>query len=467
MIPDPLIRFFAGRRIAILGFGMEGRSSLRFLQKHLPGLQVHVCDQNPHADNILLPGIRPEKVSWFLGRDYLNGLRGVDLVLRSPGVPFHALGEWQGRLEISSQTAVFTRFFHDRMVGITGTKGKSTTASLIHHLFRAAGRPAVLAGNIGFPYFDLLAMLQPDSFVVAEMSSHQLEDIRHSPQTAILLNLFPEHLDHYSSFEAYGEAKKNIARWQDEKAFFILNATSTYLSHLAEEASFRGQRIFLQEERPGHFFSGFEGDDLLVRLPGGATRIKDARRRSQLPGKHNEINLAAAVAVACLHGLPAEVVADAIADFRGLPHRLEVLGKHRESLFVNDSISTVPESTMEAVQAFPQPGVLMLGGFDRGLPYEALLDFIGQSAVHTLVFFGPAGRRLRDMARRSPSMVHKTSLFATGFDQAFHLAQGATGKGEVCLLSPAAASYDGFRDFAERGERFRQLFQELKGREKE
>ncbi len=454
------IDFFEGKRVAILGFGREGQSTYHRLRRYLPSLPLIVCDQRPMARN---PGSFPEdaSVKWFLGDHYLEGLKDADVIVRSPGIPFDVLDNLAHRARVTSQTELFLTFFRKQVVGITGTKGKSTTASLLYHIFREAGQPAMLAGNIGTPCFDLLDSLEEGVTVVFELSSHQLQNLTVSPSVAVLLNIFEEHLDYYRSFSAYQEAKMNIFRWQASDDFFLYDPANPVLSKLIPGTIVSSKPIRLEEPEGEAGGVYCQGDDMLV-VTGDRHEpfiIKNICRDRLLPGKHNLKNIAAAAVAAILRGVSAETIASAVGGFKGLPHRLEYIGSWQRKKFYNDSIATIPEATMAAVRALPEVSVLILGGKDRGVAYGPLMRFLASSGVEILVFTGEAGRRMLAIASGLKGFQHKNCIMAENFDDGINQAFGKTPEGKTCLLSPAAPSYDAFRDFEERGQRYRQLVQ--------
>jgi UDP-N-acetylmuramoyl-L-alanine---L-glutamate ligase len=458
-----LDRFFKGKKVALLGFGLEGQSSYRTLKNYLPGISLTVCDKNPALAGLQKAFDPGDEDRWHMGPAYLEGLSHADLIIRSPGIPFRELESLELRGRVTSQTEIFLSLFRKQITGITGTKGKSTTSTLLHRMLQAAGKKTILAGNIGRPIFELIPEMDDRTEAIFEMSSHQLQSLRSSPGTAVLLNLFPEHLDHYASYEEYGQAKLNICRWQQEGDVFFYNGENTLLSQLVKEVRGSSVRVSLGlkvEETP--FYARFEEGDLALRLPAGDTRLRGLAQKCGLPGAHNLYNVSAAAAVAIHKGASPTAIEEALKGFGGLPHRLELVGRVHGVEFYNDSISTVPESTIAALQAFPKTAALILGGYDRGVDFTEMLHFVGRTQIRTLIFMGDAGKRMMSLATGHPDLANKDLRLAASFDEAFRLAANACRAGEVCMLSPAASSFDSFRDYKERGDRFRELVKRLK-----
>lgn len=451
-----LRRIFEGRRIAILGFGLEGRSTYRHIRKLWPDMQLNICDRNVQigqSDEYL--SASPDD-SWFLGDDYLKGLENVDIIVKSPGISFKEL-PGISKARMTSQTELFLEAFRKQVVGITGTKGKSTTASLLHHILMAAGKPALLAGNIGTPCFELLDKITEDTIIVFEMSSHQLETVIASPHIAILLNIFREHLDHYASYDAYKEAKLNIARWQQEGDVLIYNSENKEVHTLVSKLKTAAKRFSLGLSAVEGDGAWYEGSDLILSDQLQQNRFHGIANKRLLPGIHNLLNISASASASHLLDVDADTITDAISTFRGLPHRMEYVATIGGVSYYNDSIGTIPEAVMEALKALPDTSVLILGGKDRGLDYAELMAFLADSAVKVILFTGETARRMHQLTKIIPGLEGRQCLIASSFedavDQACHLAPA----GSSVLLSPAAASYDAFKDFKARGERFKEL----------
>lgn len=448
--------FQEARTVSILGFGMEGQSSYHTIKAFLPHLRIHVCD----LDTAIIK--QPDtNTSWFLGTNYLDGLAEADVIIKSPGIPFRIFESRRIPGRITSQTDLFIRLFREQIIGITGTKGKSTTSCLLHHIFQQAGRSTLLAGNIGIPPFKLIPEVGHDTRIVYEMSSHQLEHLRVSPHIAIFLNMYQEHLDHYQSFEHYKQAKLNIVRWQREHDVSLYDASSQLLQSMIHSIQTAAKTIPLNIKTDKTDHGYFKGDDLIVMYQGRQHKVKRLKKMNHLMGDHNLLNVAAAASAALLHDISPECIAQAVDCFKGLPHRLELAGHYKGIDFYNDSISTIPESTIAAIRSLPKTAAIILGGVDRGIDYSHLIDFMGQSSIRTIVFTGKAGEQMHSMALLNDNYTKKKLIFESQFDDAVNAAAQACRSGDICLLSPAAASYDAFKNFMERGNRFKQLVKEL------
>jgi UDP-N-acetylmuramoylalanine--D-glutamate ligase len=288
--------------------------------------------------------------------------------------------------------------------------------------------------------------------VVFELSAHQLENISTSPRISLLLNIFPEHLDYFGSVAAYANAKKNIFRYHRKGDWLIIHES------VAAEVELPVSEIRIYGTGIQRVASSNRAEDIAL-LDAASGKIK---QRSLLIGQHNEDNILAALLAVSYFGIGFEESVKYLNDFNTLPHRLEFLGKANGISFYNDSISTVPESTIAALKALPETDSLILGGFDRGIDYSGLVDFVSQSQVKNVVLLGQVGQKLYRLMKDS-SAEDKQYLLAETLEEAFPLILQHTNAGSVCLLSPAAASYDQFHNFEHRGDTFRTLVSSLPG----
>lgn len=462
---------FENKTIVLLGFGREGQSTYSLLRRIFPLKKLVIADLDDSVRENALLKHDPE-VDFITGAGYLNHMGGFDAIFRSPGIPLWKLTSPAGggadepdaaiakcvipASKITSQTELFLECYSRQVIGVTGTKGKSTTASLIHHLFKTAGRDVVLAGNIGNPVFHFIDVITPGTTVVVELSSHQLEFLRTAPHIAVLLNFYQEHLDAYESYEAYRLAKMNITKHQLTNDYLVFNVDDPQVNMLV--ASYL-------EKRQGYPFSvkdqpvqgGFIRDGFVCFAGGGKViPVWKIHQDRFLRGEHNLKNILAAVIVAMISGVGTDPIEDGIATFKGLEHRLEYVGEFRGIHFYNDSIATIPEACIEAIKAVPNVDTLIAGGFDRGIDYTGLAGFLGRSGVRNIILLGAAGTRIMEHLNLA-GLPDKRIFQISRFDDFKSIAFRETRPGHACLLSPAAASYDEFRNFEERGKRFREL----------
>ncbi len=452
------IRDLAGKKICILGYGREGQAVAEALQEHAKGCSIAVADKNPKAQ-ATLGGRLAGNIQFHTGPHYLEHLDRCDVVIRSPGIPPHELLAIRDSL-LTSSTQIFLDSIKDSgatVIGITGSKGKSTTSSLLHHILTSAGKHSFLVGNIGEPAISHLKDACLNTFFVQEMSSYQLMNLTSSPHIAVITSFFPEHLDYHGSLANYLEAKKHITRFQAREDFVFFHANAEGARAIADES--KGTKI------------PFDVDACPVTL-----------EEIRLKGEHNLGNIAAAYQVALHLGIEPQIAIEAIKTFQGLPHRLESLGVHDGIEWVNDSISTTPESAIAALDALgDRVATIILGGQDRGYDYYPLVERLRTSAVKTVILLPDSGATIRKKLEEAKTEL--TLIDAETMEQAVKLAKievekmsetaGLAGpaarglrlrKGEhpsgkprfpfVILLSPAAPSYGHFKNFEDRGEQF-------------
>jgi UDP-N-acetylmuramoylalanine--D-glutamate ligase len=427
----------SGKKVLILGFGKEGQSTFSFFKAYLPMINLAVADMNSSIFNHPLLK-HYDSNSLYFGKRYESALDEFDLIIKSPGV--NIKDNWKVESKLTSQTNLFLRFFKDKVIGVTGTKGKSTTSSLIYHILTKAGKNPILLGNIGLPSFDMIAKIKTDSLVVFELSAHQLEFVTTSPRIAVLLNVFPEHLDYFHDFDGYRRAKENIFRFQSLNDTLVVHETLLPL--------IKGIPSIIKYFGPDE-----------PRMKGGQIKAL-ANSSTTLPGKHNLLNIKAALLVAMQVNIDLDFAIQSLLDFKSLPHRLEYVGNFQGIEFYNDSISTVPESTIAAVETLKNVDTLILGGFDRGLDYSKLATHLSGSTISNYLFLGKAGEIMKllfgQLKLQNVNLIKVDTL-----KEAFQIIPEITSPGRICLLSPAAASYDQFHSFEHRGDTFKMLASNL------
>lgn len=387
------------KKIAILGFGKEGRSALRFLKKSpdYKNAAVNFLDKKFDAH-------------------YLNRLSDYDLIIKSPGVPWH-LPEITKALKsgvtFTTPTALFFKHARGKIVGITGTKGKGTTASLLYRMLKACHKNVFLAGNIGKPMLDMLPKLKKNSVTILELSSFQLERLSYSPHIAIVLDIFPDHLNYHKNFRDYIHAKASIAKNQTRNDDIFFFTHNRHAKQIAQKS--KAKKYAVEASK----FTLFQQSDL------------------RLLGSHNFANAAMAATIAHHLGVPSGAIKKVASSFKGNPHRLEFVAKKRGILFYNDSAATIPQATIAAIQSLKKPLLLIIGGANKNVDDKPLMEAIATTPHIKKVF---AHMKLRD---------------------AFALALKKAKKGDAILLSPGAASFDQFHDYEERGNAFKNLVKNI------
>ncbi len=431
-IKEKLVLFFKDKSIAILGFGREGKSTLDIL-KDIGCKNVAVLDKNDVDKNAA------RGCTLHCGDNYLDFINEYDIIMKSPGIALFDSLSADVKEKITSQTDLFLRFCDNKIIGITGTKGKSTTSSLIEHIMNYCGKKAVLIGNIGIPPLSVIDSLEKDTIVVCEMSCHQLEYVKASPQTAVLLNIYEEHLDHYVNFNAYKAAKENIYMYQIEGDLLIYNKeleNSAINSLLAE-------KISVSQDYTADVY--LDGSDIIFF----DKKIPFEKLSPKLEGHHNLYNIAAALTAAVKNGCDINKAAEAVSLFNGLEHRMETVRTVNGVKYVNDSISTIPLATINAVKTF-NADTLIIGGMDRGINYEILTNFLNGEAVKNIICLPDSGYRIADTLNTRSNVI-KVKNMEEAVQKASEVSKNC------CVLSPAAASYGFYKNFEERGKHFKDL----------
>ena len=406
-------------KIIITGYGVEGQSSLRYFQKEFPEASFLVADERDRVDGL------PDDVGYQVGFASLND---ADLIIRSPSLS-------PEKIKTSGKIWSATNEFFDKcpapIIGVTGTKGKGTTCSLIAAILRQAGQTVHLVGNIGVPALDVLPKIKKTDIVVYELSSFQLWDLEKSPHIAVVLMIEPDHLNVHADFGDYLAAKRNIARFQSQEDYVIYNSQNDFSREIA--ASSPAQK----KEYPFYITN-----DIISAI--------------RLPGKHNIDNVCAAIlaAKAIQSDITNDEIKAGLSDFTGLPHRLKFVAEKNGVKYYDDSISTTPGSAIAALKAFTEPKILILGGSDKGADYTELAQEIARQQMRAVIVNGANDSEIIEILYKNEVSCRVVRLematMPTVVETAAHQAQS----GDVVILSPAAASFDMFKSYNDRGEQF-------------
>lgn len=434
-----------GKRVLLLGFGREGQSTYHVLR------QVGTYDKLDIADQ-LSPACEPDQgVVWITGPDYQKCLDNYDVVFKSPGIVLEKPAE-EYRCRIISQTEVFFHCFRDQIIGITGTKGKSTITSLLYHVLKSAGKDTMILGNIGIPALDHMEEVKPDTAIVFELSCHQLEYMTVSPHIAILINIHEEHLDHYGTMEKYVEAKHRIFKNQNQEDILICNV----------------QCLPGQGECPSRLIAAGAGAgaveaELNVSQDEDGSRVHFNGRNYLIPvdeikllGKHNYFDIGLAYAVCSILGMEDSKFTQGLKTYEPLPHRLQYLGEKEGVKYYDDSISTICDTTIQALETLTDADTVLIGGMDRGIDYQELIEYLSGSPVPHIILMEATGKRIyQEIYKYYPGFRERPRLIlAEHLEDAVKRARQITRPGRSCVLSPAAASYGIFKNFEERGAAF-------------
>lgn len=428
-------------KIAILGYDVEGRASYDYFAAQ-GGHELEIRDRNPKLT-------APAGAQIVSGEHYLDGLDDFDLLVRTPGLPPEAILVKNPGVsdKITSQINEFLRVSPTRhIIGVTGTKGKGTTSTLIARILEAAGEQVFLGGNIGVPPLSFLDQLTAESWVVLELSSFQLTDLRTSPHIAVCLMVVPEHLNWHAHLDDYHQAKARLFAHQTPDDIAIYFADSEISTQIAAHSPGRKIPYFTP---PGAYVT-----DDTVSIDGQAIcQTADL----QLPGRHNWQNVCAAVTAAWQVTRDVEAIRSVLTTFTGLPHRLEFVREVESVRYYNDSYSTGLEATKAAVAAIDGPKVMILGGFDRMLDIRHFGDFVVQHSAdfRTLLLIGASAERLAAMLQQAGFSNYLIDTAAVTMPAIVAKARALAQAGDAVILSPGFASFDLFNNFTDRGEQFK------------
>lgn len=437
-----------GKKILILGFGREGKSSYSFIKENVEYAKLAIADRNAIANS---DELEKEGVILHIGEDYLNYMKDYDIIMKTPGISLKDINIDEIRDKITSQTSLFIKYGSEKIIGVTGTKGKSTTSSLLFHMLKQAGKMVELVGNIGIPAFDMLDKEKDIEYFVYELSAHQLQFIERAPHISVILNLFEEHLDHFGTYEKYKEAKLNIFKYQEKEDIAIYGETVEYevksniISNKILVSMNREQDMNYTTLKDEYIYSVFNENEINIKFPDEA----------ELCGTHNVYNSMIAITVANILEIDEKNIINSLKTFKALPHRLQKIGIYNNITYVDDSISTIPEATIQAIETIKDVDVVLIGGMDRGIDYTKLIEYIKKNADIKYVLMYETGKRIYNEVKNIESVVYIEEL-----KEAVNYAKENTEKRKVCLLSPAAASYGYFKNFEERGDMFKKYVEE-------
>ena len=452
-----------GKRVLILGAARQGLALARWLSLH--GARVTLSDMRSEADlHMARQSLAEYPMDWALGGHPLELLDSTDVLCLSGGVPLTLpiVAEAVERgIPLSNDSQIFMEAVPCKTIGITGSAGKTTTTTLVGNMAKAAyGEKAYIGGNIGDPLINYVDNMKTDDLAILELSSFQLDQMTISPNVAAILNITPNHLDRHGTMEAYTAAKARILEFQSKKDVAVLGCDDRAAWSLRNKVRGKQYTFSLDELEEG-LNGAYLHDGLLHLRDGNAYLPLILREKISLRGDQNVSNVLAAFAIGHAAGFPLDTMLEAAEEFRGVPHRLELVRELRGVRWYNDSTATAPERSMAAIRAFDEPIVLLLGGRDKDLPWEDLMRLAGERVDH-VVLFGEAAEKIENTAQSLGLRENGSKLMrVNGLHEAVIKAAEIAESGDVVLLSPGGTSFDEFKDFAERGERFREWVQAL------
>lgn len=475
--------YLDGKKVAIIGMGVSNLPLLDYFYDK--NAKITVFDRNSLSDEIM------EKINKYryeveIGEDNLSRLHGYDIIFRSPSIlptTPEFVEEVQNGAILTSEIEMVLKLAPCKIIGVTGTEGKTTTTSIIYEICKKAGYKCFLGGNIGKPIFTQINEMKPDDLVILELSSFQLMGMEISPDIAVVTNMFPDHLNIHKSYEEYQQAKKNIFLHQDKTGIVVLNRDNEITKNFASEV--KGNLVFFSSTKQlknGYVYD--RKDEIIKHCIDG--HCKDLLRKSdiKLRGIHNYENICCALAATSTL-VDEKIQIEAIKEFKGVEHRLEFVRELDGVKYYNDSIGTSPTSTIAGLNAFDENIILLAGGSDKGLDYKEIGKTIAEK-VGTLILTGPTSEKienatiiaLEEMQKENKSTENEIKniedkasksseknleiIHCTNLEEAVKIAKIKARPGDIVLLSPASASFDAFKNFIERGEKFKQFVNDLK-----
>ena len=450
---NEIIKEFENKKIVILGFGKEGKSSYHFLRRYLDNIPLVIADKNENIIND--ESLKSDKnVSFILGDNYLDNLEDFDIILKSPGISFKDIDTSKIKDKISSQIQILLKYYRTKVIGITGTKGKSTTSSLIYDIIKNNQKKGLLLGNIGNPIFDYIEELEQQEFLVVELSSHQLEFVTYSPHISIITNFYEDHLDHTKSVEDYYKSKLNIVKYQNDNDYLIYYKGSSKLDTWINKTIVKATTLSVDFDNT-LLYTYCSNNYIYV----DKKKIYNINDKRNLIGNHNLINVMLALTVSKILNLDNEKSIKAINNFKPLEHRLELVGTYDGITYYNDSIATIPDATINGIKALGQVNTLIFGGLNRGIDYSEFIEYLDNADIDNLICMPTTGHMIAKELKKTKG---KNIYIVDTLEEAVKRAKEVTKKGTICLMSPAAASYEYFKNFEEKGNRYKELVKKEK-----
>lgn len=439
---DKIVEKLKDKNIAILGFGREGKSTYNFIRKYLGNVHLTIIDK----EKIDLDDKDVTKVT---GDKYLENLDKYDLIIKTPGISLKDIDISTFEDRITSQIELLLEVDAHNMIGITGTKGKSTTSSLTYEVLKDQLDDVYLVGNIGVPVLDEVENYHDKTMLVVEMSSHQLEYVHRSPHIACILNLYEDHLDHAGTLEHYHHNKLNIFKYQKVNDFMIYSDDNPYLRDYIRN-NYAGNKYTVRFDNQFLFGHTTRIIDQDIYINGEVVYHDEGRK---LLGDHNLNNIMFVLTIVKILGLDLERAGQVINNFEGLKYRMEYIGKYHGINFYNDTIATIPEATISAIEAIKNVDSLIFGGLDRGIDYKPFIEYLKNSNISNFICMPTTGNAIGKELEKAKKKV----IYASTLEEAYEASIKNTKKDMSVLLSPAAASYEFFKNFEEKGKAFEDI----------
>ena len=433
--------------IAILGFGREGKTTYEFIRKYNKDIKLTIIDK---AENIIEnnPELKNDpNLSFVMGPTYLEGLEQYDLIIKSPGVSLLNVDTTNLKDKLTSQLELVLEVNKKNIIGITGTKGKSTTSSLLYKIIKDQNDNVILAGNIGIPILAELENCNEDTILVVEMSSHQLEYLQVSPHISVILNLFEDHLDHSGTINHYHENKLQIFKHQTEEDYMIYCSDNKTLLDYINNFPYQAHQFAVSKDNQNA--ACFQSEDYVML---NNEQVYDTKQERKLLGEHNLINIMVCLTISKILKLNMKEATKSIATFEPLEYRLQNIGTINDVTYYTDTLATIPEATIASINTLPNTNTLIFGGMDRGINYDKLIEYLKTCHVTNFICMPTTGH---DIGHAIGEIEGKNFYYVETLEEAVNLAKQVTKPGTACLLSPAASSYAYFKNYADKGDQFK------------
>lgn len=454
-------RYIEGRKVAIIGMGVSNAPLLDYFYQLHARVTIFDKKEISQISEEIMHKIEKYNFEFIGGENSLDKLVGFDLIFRSPScmpdTP-QLVAEVEKGAILTSEIEMVLKLAPGKVIGVTGTEGKTTTTSLINAIIQKSSKKCFLGGNMGKPIFTQIKDMTPEDIVILELSSFQLTDTDVSPEISVVTNIYPDHLNVHKSYEEYREAKKNIFKFQSENGTVVLNYDNEFTRNFAKEAN--GKVIFFSSHEKlenGYIYD--KTDETIKYCEDGIRRHIIKKGDVKLKGVHNYENICAALAATSTL-VDVDTQIEAIKEFCGVEHRLEFVRELNGVKWYNDSIGTSPASTIAGLNSFDENIILLAGGSDKGLDYKEVGETIAKK-VRVLILTGPTSEKIETAVKQALEEKSIEIYYTTNMKESVNLAKEIAKNGEIVLLSPASASFDLYKNFEDRGKQFKECVKAL------
>lgn len=454
-------RYARGKKVAIIGIGVSNLPLLEYFYDLNARVTIFDSKESNQISVEAMQKIEKYGFEFIGGKDSLSRLKGFDIIFRSPSCmpdrPELVEAVENGAV-LTSEIEMVLKLAPCKVIGVTGTEGKTTTTTLINEIVKKSGRKTYLGGNMGKPIFTKIRNVKPENIIILELSSFQLSDMDISPDISVVTNIYPDHLNVHKSYEEYREAKKNIFKHQSENGIVVLNFDNEFTREFAKEAN--GKVIFFSsKEKLDDGFIYDKADGTIKYCKDGVRRHIIKKEDIKLRGIHNYENICAALA-ATSSIVDVDTQVKAIEEFTGVEHRLEFVRELNNVKWYNDSIGTSPASTIAGLNSFDEDIILLAGGSDKGLDYKEVGEAIARK-VRALILTGPTSEKIENATKQALNGKNIEIYYTSNMQESVNLAKEIAKAGDVVLLSPASASFDLYKNFEDRGHQFKDCVNNL------